>query len=122
MDVFLKKLNEKQRKYDDSKLKYETQLMKAEDDIVHEKQKITAYYKAKLQEVAEHNSQDYSKRIAQKEKEAERKIRDLEQELKIRDEKFETQKQVYQKEIKNKMEILNSKDSIIASLTDAKNK
>lgn len=57
-----------------------------------------------------------------KERDFEKRIHNFESDLKDKDDKYQSMKQIYDKEIKSKQELLNSKDEIIKSLADGKNK
>jgi len=122
-DIFCRKLNEKQRKYDESRAKYENLLMKVEDDLQRQGTQIASQYEEKLQD------------ITQKYNEAQRVIRDLLDELKrtqegVVDQKNESQEKcrAYQieleqarKDIKVKLDMLKSKDDMIKVLNEGRN-
>jgi len=112
LDIFFKKLNEKQKKYDESKAHLESIAKKAEEELQIEKKR----YEDRIRELERRNGplQDEIKRY-------QKEIHDLKAQISDKEKFFSNELENLRKNAKVQADLLKSKDEIIRSLTDIKN-
>jgi len=120
--IFSRQLNDKQKRFDDVKMKYEGLLMKAEESLQKTSSRIESHYEDKLKDLNKNfneaqtritvlmaESNKFQKEISAMKADSYEKAKHHQHEL-----------ENIKKDVKIKLELLKSKDEIIRSLNDMK--
>ena len=121
-EVFSRKLSEKQKNYDESRMKYENLLMKAEEDVQRQGTYINLQYEEKMQDLNLKYS-EAQKRIGgllDELKKSQRDLAELKNETQEKNRSHHQEVEQVRKDIKGKLDLLKSKDEVIKQLSEGR--